>query len=73
MRKLCWVLGVGAAVLSTGALTSNASAAPFGKASGMRAAVAAPAAVHQVARHCTHWGYGPWHRFGRCFPRHHRW
>ena len=31
MRNLCLTLAVGAAVLSTGALTSNAGAMPYGR------------------------------------------
>jgi hypothetical protein len=76
MRKLCLALAAGAAILSTGALTSNSSAMTFGTASGLRGAIEKTAVVDRVGGHCTHFWNGHWHRFERCFwtpgHRHHR-
>src|SRR5215468_6900690 len=67
MRNLCLTLAVGAAVLTTGALTSNASAMPYG-----HVAIKETVVFDRAGMHCTHWWNGRWHPFEQCF-RHHRW
>jgi hypothetical protein len=65
MRRL--VLTVAAALLTLGAVTSGANAAPLGNLGGFRSAIDETALTEDVALRCTHWWNGVWHKRLRCF------